>query len=185
MYGNTNWIFSIQLFTDEQSPPLPDADEVCLNNMFCFQVSSRAIQSTAKQVAWIFRYLSNCHQCTFVFAGLSWPLSYSFKVHCLSPRNFQICHQLFHMHPKDSALVQSFLSCTHIWLLVQQHLHTFIGSQSQKFIFLKLYYTLAGLHSIRSFNFKSTCHCEKSYRSFLKGTTIYNNGYYIPNLKNT
>jgi len=50
---------------------------------------------------------------------------------------------------------------------------------------LFLSYTSAGLHRIRSFNFRSSCQPAKQYRHFLRGAKRPNNGYHILKLKNT
>jgi hypothetical protein len=49
---------------------------------------------------------------------------------------------------------------------------------------LFLYYASAGLHQIRSSNFKSFCQPVMQYRCFPKGAKCPNTGYYILKLKN-
>ena len=50
--------------------------------------------------------------------------------------------------------------------------------------YLFQYYTLAGLHLIRSSNFRSACLPENPYWRFPRGARKLNNGYYALKLKN-
>ena len=51
-------------------------------------------------------------------------------------------------------------------------------------LLLLLYYSSAGLHWIRSSNFRSACLLENRYPPSLRGARRPNNGYYVLNLKN-
>jgi len=79
--------------------------------------------------------------------------------------------------PTKGSCLNIITSGSNIWTA------TSITPSKAEFI-LFLYYTSAGLHRIRSSNFRSVCPPENRYPPSLRGARRPNNGYHVLNLKN-